>query len=90
MMRGRLGFALSLAVDFEVYLMDEVTEVGDADFKKKCRGALAERRERSNVILVSHNPKTIRDLCHSVALLRDGRLVWYDDVEAAIKSYQAA
>lgn len=88
-MRARLGFALSIAIQFDVYLIDEVTEVGDADFRRRCRAALEERRERSNVILVSHNPKTIRDLCQAVALLRDGQLHWYDDVGAAIAAYEA-
>lgn len=89
-MRARLGFALSIAIDFDVYLIDEVTEVGDADFKRKCRTALAERREWARVIMVSHNPKTIREQCQSVALLKHGRLDWYDDVEAAIAAYQVA
>ena len=87
-MRARLGFALSLAIEFEVYLIDEVTEVGDADFRKKCRAALEERRERSSVIIVSHSPKTIRELCQSVALLKDARLEWYQDVQAGLAAYE--
>ena len=89
-MRARLGFALSLAIDFEVYLIDEVTEVGDAEFKQKCRTAMAERRDRAAVIMVSHSPRTIRHYCQHAAVLEGGELRWYDDVEAAITAYEAA
>jgi len=89
-MRARLGFALSIAIDFDVYLIDEVTEVGDADFKKKCKAAFAERRDHANVIMVSHSSKTIRDYCQHAAIVGGGEFHWYDDVEAAITAYQAA
>jgi len=89
-MKARLGFALSLAVDFDVYLIDELTSVGDADFKRKCQAALDERRERATTIVVSHSPKTIKQLCQRVALLRGADLEWYDDVDAALAAYDAA
>ena len=88
-MRARLAFALSMAIEFEAYLVDEVTAVGDADFQRKCRRAFAERRERADVIMVSHDPKTIRSQCQSAAILQDGALRWYDDVGEAIAAYAA-
>jgi capsular polysaccharide transport system ATP-binding protein len=88
-MKGRLAFALSMAVDFDVYLIDEVTAVGDAAFQKKCREAFAERRGRSSVIMVSHQPTTIRTFCERAAVLRHGQLTVYDSVPEAERSYQA-
>jgi capsular polysaccharide transport system ATP-binding protein len=89
-MMMRLGFALSLAVDFECYLVDEVIAVGDARFGERCRKALEERQERSALLLVSHQPETVRAFCTSAAVLIDGRLTRYDDLDEAIAVYHAA
>ncbi len=86
----RLGFALSLAVDFECYLVDEVIAVGDTRFGERCRKALAERQERSALLLVSHQAETVRAFCTTAAVLNDGRLTRYDDLDQAIAAYQAA
>ena len=86
----RLGFALSLAVDFECYLVDEVIAVGDTRFGERCRKALAERQARSTLLLVSHIPSTVQAFCTSAAVLNDGRLTRYDDLDEAIAVYQAA
>ncbi|SDC12648.1 ABC transporter ATP-binding protein [Belnapia rosea] len=85
----RLGFALSLAVDFECYLVDEVIAVGDTRFGERCRKALAERQERSALLLVSHQAETVRNFCTTAAVLNDGRLTRYDDLDEAIAVYQA-
>src|SRR3989440_12902568 len=59
-MRARLAFAICLAIDFDVYLIDEVTEIGDQRFRRKCAEAFRERMLRSDIILVTHNPQTMR------------------------------
>ena len=87
-MKARLAFGLSMAVDFDTYLVDEVTAVGDARFQKKCRDAFAERQERSSVIIVSHQMKTIRQYCSRAALLRNGKLEFYDDLDEAAVVYR--
>ena len=89
-MMMRLGFALSLAIDFECYLVDEVIAVGDARFGERCRKALEERRDRSTLLLVSHQPETVRAFCTSGAVLIDGRLTRYDNLDEAIAAYRAA
>ncbi len=89
-MMMRLGFALSLAVDFDCYLVDEVVAVGDTRFGERCRRALAERRERSALLLVSHQAETVRAFCTSAAILHGGRLTRYDDLDQAIAAYEAA
>ena len=88
-MRARLAFGLSMAIDFDVYLVDEVTAVGDASFQKKCRKAFEARRGRSSVIIVSHNLKTIRQYCSSCAVLKHGRVVLCSSVDEAKRIYQA-
>lgn len=87
-MRARLAFGLSMAIDFDVYLVDEVTAVGDASFQKKCRKAFEARRGRSSVIIVSHNVKTIREYCNSCAVLHEGRVVLCSSVDEAQRIYQ--
>ncbi len=86
-MKSRLAFGLSMAVDFDLYLVDEVTAVGDAAFQKKCKDAFAERRERSGLIMVSHQPATIKSFCQRAAILRKGRLTMYETVAEAEKAY---
>lgn len=89
-MRARLAFGLSMAIDFDVYLVDEVTAVGDSTFQQRCKDAFAERKERSSVIMVSHSANTIKQHCERFAVLRDGHLAFYDDFDVAMKEYEAA
>ena len=87
-MRARLAFAACLAVDFDVYLIDEVTEIGDQRFRRKCAAAFRERMRRSDIILVTHNADTLRQYCDRGAILADGRLTLYDDLGTALHHYQ--
>lgn len=87
-MRARLAFGLSMAIDFDVYLVDEVTAVGDKRFQEKCRDAFDERRERSSVIIVSHQTRTLKEYCQQFAVLRDGRLALFDDLGEAAEYYE--
>lgn len=89
-MQLRLGFALSLAVEFECYLVDEVIAAGDVRFAERCRAALAERRARSAILFVSHVPELVRAFCDSAAILKQGKLIRYDDLDQAIAAYRAA
>lgn len=87
-MRSRLAFGLSMAFDFDYYLIDEVMAVGDAQFRAKCQVAFRSRLERSKLILVSHNMGDIREWCDVVVLIKDGVATLYEDVEAGILAYQ--
>lgn len=89
-MKARLAFGLSMAVEFDVYLVDEVTAVGDARFQQKCRQAFQERSGRSSVIVVSHHLNTINDYCEQCAVLRDGKLSSFASVSEARRVYEAA
>jgi capsular polysaccharide transport system ATP-binding protein len=90
-MRSRLTFALAMAFEFDLYLVDEVTAVGDADFRRKSRAELERRLESANVIYTSHNMDEIARLCNQVVLLRPGkRPLVFDNVKAGIVAYQKA
>lgn len=86
-MIARLAFGLSMAIDFECYLVDEITAVGDARFQERCRSAFDNRRKNADIIMVSHSMETIKDYCDKGVLLVDGRVLLYDDVEQAIAAY---
>lgn len=86
-MRAKLAFGISMAIDFDCYLVDEITAVGDKTFQERCRQAFADKRKNANVIIVSHSEATIRSYCEKVAILDSGRLEFFDDVEEAIDSY---
>ena len=87
-MRGRFAFSVSLACDFDYYLVDEALETGDARYREKFRRAFEERQENASVILVSHNEQTIRRNCDMAAILHDGNLDMYDDLKEAMRFYK--
>jgi len=89
-MRARLAFGMSMAFDFDYYLIDEVMAVGDASFKQKSRAAFRERLERSKVIIVTHNMKTIQRMCDFVVHLDRGEATLYEDVREGVAAYHAA
>jgi capsular polysaccharide transport system ATP-binding protein len=86
-MGGRLGFALSMSFDFDYFLIDEITAVGDAQFKVLAKHALEEKAKRSRVIMVSHNMGDIKKFCDVGVVLKDGRFTVCDDLDAAIRAY---
>lgn len=87
-MRARLAFGVSLAIQFDTYLVDEVVSVGDVYFQAKCKAALVDRMKNANVIMVSHDVSILRAYCRSAAVLRAGRFEFFDDVEDAIVFHQ--
>ena len=86
-MRARLAFAISFAVEFDCYLVDEVIATGDARFSKKYRREFKERASSASVILVSHNPEAIRAECDFAAVLTKGSLTLYETVDEAMDVY---
>src|SRR6266436_2042226 len=83
-MRARLAFGACLAIDFDVYLIDEVTDIGDERFRRRCAAAFRERLRRSDIILATHNSQTIRQYCDRGAILADGRFELFDAVASAL------
>jgi capsular polysaccharide transport system ATP-binding protein len=89
-MRARLAFATCLAIDFDVYLIDEVTEVGDERFRRRCAEAFRQRMLHSDIILATHNARTLRQYCDRGAVLAAGVLRFYDDMDDALTQYRRA
>jgi capsular polysaccharide transport system ATP-binding protein len=88
-MRARVSFGVSMAVDFECYLVDETLSVGDGVFKARADAIFAEKRRQASIILVSHSASTVRNYCDMGAVLADGELKLYDELDDAIKAYEA-
>ncbi len=87
-MRSRFGFAVSLACEFDCYLVDEAVSSGDQRFREKYRTAFRERSNNASVIMVSHNEQTIRQHCDLAAILQEGKLYFYDSLKQALKEYR--
>ncbi|MBV1863500.1 MAG: ABC transporter ATP-binding protein [Rhodobacteraceae bacterium] len=87
-MKSRLSFGVSMGVKFDTYLVDEVTAVGDAEFKRKSRAVFQERMRSSGAIFVSHSMGGVRNFCQAGAVLDHGQLTYYDDVEEAISVHE--
>jgi len=88
-MRARLAFGLSLGIDFDCYLIDEVILAGDQRFHRKCREALFEKRGHKAMILASHAIDIVREYCSRALVLKEGRGKVFTDIDTAIAIYAA-
>jgi capsular polysaccharide transport system ATP-binding protein len=88
-MRARLAFALSLAIEFDCYLIDEVILVGDQNFHRKCLYELFEKRHDRALILASHSTELMRQVCNRTIVLSGGKGTVYDDVNEGLAVYEA-
>lgn len=89
-MRARLAFALSIAIDFDCYLIDEVILVGDHRFHERCRSHLFDQKAGRTLIIASHDSGLLTEVCDSALVLGGGKAVFHTDVRAAMQSYLAA
>lgn len=87
-MKSRLAFGVSMGIAFDTYLVDEVTAVGDASFKAKSMTLFSARMETAGAVVVSHSMGTVRDMCDTGAVLEDGKLIYYEDIEEAIEHHE--
>jgi len=88
-MKARLAFALSIAIEFDCYLIDEVIMVGDQNFRKKCQVELFEKRGDRALILASHSGNLIHQYCSRAMVLHGGQGSMFDDIDQALKVYGA-
>ncbi len=86
-MKSRLGFGISMAMDFDTYLIDEGFSAGDKRFMKKTEELFAEKTKKANMIVVSHSVSTIKKFCNSAVILKDGQLQYFGDINDAINEY---
>lgn len=86
-MRARLAFALSLVIEFDCYLIDEVIMVGDQNFQRKCHEEIFVKRHDRALIMASHSIDFIRQYCSKALVLNNGSAVIMDDIEQALDIY---
>ena len=87
-MRSRLAFGVSMGIRFDTYLVDEVTAVGDAAFRSRSDRIFRDRMREAGAVMVSHSMKQVRDTCAAGAVLENGHLTYYDNVEEAIAHHE--
>ena len=88
-MKSRVAFALSMAFDFDYFILDEITAVGDKNFKKTAIAALEEKRQSSKVLMASHQMSTLQDFCDTGIVLHQGEVRYFDQIEDAISHYNS-
>lgn len=86
-MRARLAFGLSLAIEFDCYLIDELVAVGDARFQRKCQEELFENRAHRAFLMASHNTEIIAHHCDRALIIESGQAKMFDDVQEAVEVY---
>lgn len=87
-MVARVAFGLSMAINFECYLIDEVMAVGDARFQDRCKFEFNKRKASSDIIMVSHNTLAIREYCERGLVLANGQLHYFHEIDDAIEFYK--
>lgn len=86
-MRARLAFALSLAIEFDCYLIDEIILVGDQNFQRKCHVELFEKRTDRSMVIASHSTAFIQEWCNKAVVIHDKQASTYSDVGLAVNHY---
>ncbi|MFL6707434.1 MAG: ABC transporter ATP-binding protein [Massilia sp.] len=86
-MRARLAFALSMVIEFDCFLIDEVISVGDKRFHDKCRHELFDKRRERAMIMVSHEIHNIYEFCDRACVIADGRLRQFGQIDDAVNFY---
>ena len=89
-MRARLAFAISMAIEFDCYLIDEIVAVGDSRFHEKCQIELFEKRKDRAMIIVSHQPEFIQTHCDHAAVLVGGKLSTFEIINEAFAYYSGS
>jgi capsular polysaccharide transport system ATP-binding protein len=87
-MRARLAFAISMIIEFDCYLIDEVVAVGDSRFHEKCQFELFEKRKDRGKVIVSHDVNFVKQHCEDAVVLVDGRLHHFNSVDEGLQFYQ--
>lgn len=86
-MRSRVSFGISLAFDFDYYLVDEAMSVGDAHFKRKASAIFKQKVDKANIILVTHSMSQVKEMCDLVLILEKGKVKPFEDTAAGIEYY---
>lgn len=87
-MRGRLSFGVNMALDFDTYLIDEITAAGDASFREKSNNMFLDRIQSRSAIYVSHSIGQVRQTCTAGAILENGNLTYFPEIDEAIEHHE--
>ena len=87
-MRSRVTFGLSMAFEFDVYLIDEITSAGDESFRERSKKILEDRHITSDFIMVDHNIGRLNIHCDRALILHEGKLIQCEDIEEGIEKYK--
>ena len=87
-MRARLAFGISMTIDFDCYLIDEVIAVGDERFRDRCKAELFEKRKDKAMLIVSHSHRYLKGNCDRFLLFRDGMIEEHQDFEEVYFKYK--
>lgn len=88
-MKSKFSFAVSMAFDFDYYLIDELTSVGDKRFKEKCQQVFDDKKNRANFLFVSHNLNELKRQCDMGIYIKDGKIHVHNSIDEAIAAYNA-
>lgn len=88
-MRSRISFGTAMGIKFDTYLIDEVTAVGDADFKQKSKAIFLDRVQNASAIMVSHNMRELSEFCDAGLILNNGKVEYYEDINEAIEIHKS-
>ena len=87
-MKARLAFGLSMAIDFDCYLIDEITAVGDKSFRNRSREVFSSKLSNASVVMISHSISTIKEYCDCGVFLKDGDMYYFSDIDDLICVYK--
>jgi capsular polysaccharide transport system ATP-binding protein len=88
-MKARLGFGITMAFDFDFYIIDELTAVGDMSFKDKAKKVFQEKRQKAGFVRASHSFDELRAECSSGLVIHDAKLEYFPSIEKAIDRYES-
>lgn len=88
-MKARLAFAVSMGVQFDTYLVDEIIGVGDSRFRAKCADSFRERMGSARLVMISHSAATLRQFCQAGLVLERGQLTYHPSIDGALAAHEA-
>lgn len=87
-MKSKLAFALSMAIGFDFYLVDEAFSVGDTSFRQKSVNLFKQKAKEATLIVVSHSISNIKEVCSKALVLENSKLIEHSSLSESIAHYQ--
>lgn len=87
-MKARLAFGVSMGLEFDTYLVDELTAVGDTNFKVKSQKVFKEKLAKADVLMISHSNATLREFCEAGLVIENGKFTFFQNIDDAIDLHE--